>query len=79
MGARGAMAPTNFDKDVFGTHDGTHEILESPYNWHPRYQISNAPSAPSLLGSKKWASYAPSCSTLSFIYLPLALHTALEV
>ena len=32
MGARGAMAPTNFEKDVFGTHDGTHEILKSPYN-----------------------------------------------
>ena len=32
MGARGAMAPTNFEKDAFGTHDGTHEILKSPYN-----------------------------------------------
>jgi len=32
MGARGAMAPTNFEKDAFGTHDGTHEILKSPFN-----------------------------------------------
>ena len=32
MGARGAMVPTNFVKDAFGTHDGTHEILKSPYN-----------------------------------------------
>ena len=38
MGAMGAMAPTNFEKDAFGTH----EILNSVYigysfviDWHP--------------------------------------------
>ena len=43
----GVMAPTNFEKDAFGTHDGTHEILKSPYNGthvfkfltHPLYLI----------------------------------------
>ena len=32
MDTRGAMAPTIFEKDAFGTHDGAHEILKSLYN-----------------------------------------------
>ena len=58
MGAVGAMAPMNFQKDVFGTH----ETLKSMYSvticlidwhpgnflvtieWHPCSQIPNAPS-----------------------------------
>ena len=60
MGALGAMAPMNFQKDAFGTH----EILNSMYigtsfliDWHPsnflvtiewylRSHIANAPSGP---------------------------------
>ena len=60
MGAVGAMAPTNFQKDAFGTH----EILNSMYigtsfliDWHPsnflvtiechrRSHIAKAPSGP---------------------------------
>ena len=60
MGAVGAMAPTNFQKDAFGTH----EILNSMYigtsfliDWHPSNflvtiewhlcsHIANAPSGP---------------------------------
>ena len=58
MGAVDAMAPTNFQNDMFGTHEisnsmnigtsflidfGTHEIFMS--EWHPRSQIPNAPFA----------------------------------
>ena len=39
MGCRVTMAPTNFEKDAFGSHEiqqsmyiGTHEILKSLYN-----------------------------------------------
>ena len=59
MGAVGAMAPTNFQKDAFGTHEilnsmyiGTSYLIDwHPWNftvtieWHPRPQIPNAPSA----------------------------------
>ena len=59
MGAVGAMAPTNFQKDAFGTHEisdsmyiGTSYLIDwHPQNflvtleWHPRSQIPNARSA----------------------------------
>ena len=50
MGARGAMAPMNFQRVAFGTHEiwmskhyGTLEILCVTMSWHPRSQIPNAP------------------------------------
>ena len=56
MGAVGAMAPTNFPKDVFGTHEisnsiyiGTSFVIDwhlwnflVTLEWHPRSQIPNA-------------------------------------
>jgi hypothetical protein len=43
MGARGAMAPTNFKKDAFGTHNGTHKILKSPYNGNHVFKFPTHP------------------------------------
>ena len=58
MGAVGALAPMNFQKDALGTHEilnsmyiGTSYLIDwHPWNftvtieWHPRPQIPNAPS-----------------------------------
>ena len=60
MGAVGSMAPTNFQKDAFDTHEiltsmylGTSFLIDwHPSNflvtieWHPRSHIANAPSGP---------------------------------
>ena len=59
MGAVGAMAPMNFQKDVFGTNEISNSMyISASYliDWHslnffvaierhPRSQIPNAPSA----------------------------------
>ena len=46
MDTRGAMAPTNFEKYAFGTHDGTHEILTLSnityiFHWNFAYNLGD--------------------------------------
>ena len=51
MGAMGAMAPTNFQRVAFGTHEflmsmhyGTYAFFCVTIIWHPHSQFPNAPS-----------------------------------